>query len=115
MSEKPSEKISLESLDARIDRLDAKMDKNFAAFRKEMRAGFARSDAEFRKLGLMYEDLDGKFRLLLEGFSGLDRRMESLEKHTEERFAEVDYKFEVIFKRFDDLDALLAKRLGFAI
>jgi uncharacterized coiled-coil protein SlyX len=106
--------MTMDALEKRIDRLEYAI----ANLDTAMHAGFARTNAQIGKIGVMIEDLDAKFRLLMEGFGSLDRRVESLEVKIEERFREVDYKFEVVFERFqemdarfDELDAALAKKL----
>lgn len=92
--------ISLESVAQRINHLD----QNFDGLRMEMREGFERIGSELGKLGVKYEDIDSKFRLLLEGFGGLDKRMQAFEERTEERFEGMDYQFDVVFKLLDDVD-----------
>ncbi|MDR3549134.1 MAG: hypothetical protein P4M11_12895, partial [Candidatus Pacebacteria bacterium] len=79
MKRKPKE-VSLESVDKRIDHLDGRisaLDGKVSGFEKEMRAGFARIDSEIGKIGVMFERLETKFNLLLEGFGALDRRLEA--------------------------------------
>lgn len=94
-----SKEISLESVDKRIDHLDGK----FGTLEKEMHKGFDRVDYEIGKIGVIGERLETKFNLLMEGFGGLDRRMEAFEARTEERFTAIDYEFEVVFKQLDDI------------
>jgi tetrahydromethanopterin S-methyltransferase subunit G len=100
-----TEEISLESVDKRLDHLDGKI----GVLEKEMHEGFDRVDSEIGKIGVICERLETKFSLLMEGFGGLDRRMEAFEARTEERFTAIDYEFEVVFKRLDDIDERLAK------
>jgi hypothetical protein len=64
---------------------------------------------QIAKIGMKCEELDTKFRFLMEGFGSLDKRIEALENYTKERFDEMDYKFEVVFKKLDDMEITLNK------
>ena len=54
---------------------------------------------EARREGVLLEDLDSKLDLVLEGHSGLDKKIDNLRGEMNERFKEVDYKFEVVFEQ----------------
>jgi hypothetical protein len=100
MIKKRQEELSLETLNQKIERLAREI-------REEVLKVDERSSLDIRKLGVLYEDMDTKFRLLMEGFGAMHRRMDAIE----DRFAEIDYKFEIVFRRFDEIDAALAKKL----
>jgi len=70
-----------------------------------------RSALDIRRLGVAYEEMDTKFHLLMEGFGALHRRIDALEQCMDEKFAEIDYKFDIVFERLDKLDVALAKKL----
>jgi len=70
-----------------------------------------RSALDIRRLGVAYEEMDTKFRLLMEGFGALHRRIDELEQRMDEKFTEIDYKFDIVFERLDKIDAALAKKL----
>ena len=52
-----------------------------------------------RKEGVLMEDLDSKLDLLVEGHSVLRKEIGDLRGEMNERFQEVDYKFEVVFEQ----------------
>jgi hypothetical protein len=104
MVKKPQEELSLETLNEKMIRLDRQM-------REEVLKVDERSSLDIRKLGVAYESMDTKFRLLMEGFGALHRRIDELEQRMDEKFAEIDYKFEFVFRRLDDIDVALAKKL----
>ena len=73
-------------------------------------------------LEVILENIDGKFDLVLEGYSTLNQKIDNLAQRTDERFDLVDLKFEAVHQRMDHLenkiDAVAAdlkatdKRLG---
>ena len=104
MIKKSQEKLSLETLNEKMIRLDRQM-------REEVLKVDERSSLDIRKLGVAYESMDTKFRLLMEGFGALHRRIDELEQRMDEKFAEIDYKFDIVFERLDKIDAVLEKKL----
>ncbi len=100
MQEKKPEKITLKSLDFRLENLggelknlDAKFEKKFDVVDKRFNAIDARFnavDARFdtleesmRRMGVLMEEMNGKLSLLLEGYMGHDTRIVSLENWRE--------------------------------
>jgi hypothetical protein len=105
MIKKESEKVSLEELKDNYERLGREL-------RSEFRDLDERSSAEIRKLYIMFEETDSKFRLMMEGFGFLDRKTETLEKDAKERAGETEYTMEVIFKKFEEIDAVFKTRFA---
>jgi len=63
-----------------------------------------RHDEDVRKLGVLYEDIDSKFRLLIEGFGALDKNFESFREDVGNGFEKIDYKFAYAFEKFEVLE-----------
>ncbi len=74
-----------------------------------------RLDKNQRKLGVLYEEIDTKFRLLMEGFGALHKKFDNVEVSMNKKFEEIDYKFDYLIERFDKMDArldVIAIKLG---
>ena len=56
---------------------------------------------EKEHLGMILEDINGKFDLLLEGHEGLRSEIRELGRKTEERFDLVDFKIDTLNKKID--------------
>ncbi len=50
-----------------------------------------------RHFGVVLEHIDSKLDLVVEGHQALDKKIEDFRGKVEQRFNEVDYKFELVF------------------
>ncbi len=50
-----------------------------------------------RHFGVILEDVDSKLGFVLDGHKALDKEIGDFRKEVDERFNEVDYKFELVF------------------
>ena len=65
-----------------------------------------------RHFGIVLEDIDSKLDLLVEGHQGLDKKIEDFRKEVDERFNEVDYKFELTFDELRLIRNELKEKVG---
>ncbi len=63
-----------------------------------------------RHHGVMIEHLDTKINLLIDGYGALDKKIEDFRGEVNEKFKEIDYKFEAVF---EDVGALRKELYGF--
>ena len=66
---------------------------------------------EKEHLEIILEDMNSKFDLILEGHVGLRQAIDDLDKRTTERFDLVDFKFETLNKKIDNVDQRLSDRI----
>lgn len=59
--------------------------------------------SEERRTGVVLENIDSKLDLIVEGHRALDKKIDNLSGEMDKRFNEVDYKFGVVFERFDEV------------
>ena len=64
------------------------------------------------KKGVVLEDIDSKLDLVLEGHQVLDKKIEDFRKKVDERFNEVDYKFETVFDELHIIRNELKEKVG---
>ena len=61
-------------------------------------------------LGIMFEEMKGNFKLVLEGHAVLDNKIEALSRNTAESFNEMNIKFEFLNEKIEQntasIDAL---------
>lgn len=55
-------------------------------------------------LEVILENIDGKFDLVLEGYSTLNKKIDVLAQRTDERFDLVDLKFDAVQQWMDNLE-----------
>ncbi len=58
---------------------------------------------EPRRFGVVLENIDSKLDLVVEGHKALDKKIDSNHHEFKEFKKEVNYKFDVVFERFDDV------------
>ena len=62
-------------------------------------------------LEVILESIDSKFDLVLEGHDALRQEIRDLAEKTDERFNLVDFKFEVLNKKIDNVDERLSRKI----
>ena len=58
-----------------------------------------------RQFGVILENMDSKIDLVLEGHKALDVKIDKNHEEFREFRKEVNYKFDVVFEKFDEIDA----------
>jgi len=58
-----------------------------------------------RHFGVILEDIDSKLDLVVEGLETVDKKIDRHYGEFQEFRKEVDYKFEIVFEKFDKVDA----------
>lgn len=66
--------------------------------------GVLSSEAE-RYFGVLFEDISGKFSLLLEGFEGLDKKIDGVGTELLEFREDMSFKIKTLTERIDALEA----------
>jgi hypothetical protein len=114
-------KISLEGsikesevrLGTKIDHLDSRVSSlelnggAMATSLNELRAKLAEVDNATRKNGVLFEHVDAKFALTLEGYVSVKKQVEELEERVERGFAEVDYRFGLVSVELNTINSRL--------
>ncbi len=62
-------------------------------------------------LEILLEEMNSKFTLVLEGHSSLHQEIMNSRQDTAEKFALVDFKFEVLNNKIDDVEARLNAKI----
>jgi hypothetical protein len=62
-------------------------------------------------LGVILEDINSKFNLVLEGHEVLRSEIRELSRRTDERFDLVDLKFSALNRKIDAVDERLSKKI----
>lgn len=65
-----------------------------------------------RQFGVVLEKIDSKLDLVVDGHRALDKKIEDFRKGVDERFNEVDYKFEVVFDELRLIRNELKEKVG---
>jgi len=65
-----------------------------------------------RHFGVVLEDIDSKLNLVAEGHQGLDKRIEDFRKRVDEKFGEVNYKFEIVLDELHLIRNELKEKVG---
>ena len=54
---------------------------------------------------VILEGIDSKLDLVIGGYQGLDKKIDTVDKKVDSLREEMDYKFEIVFEKFDKIDA----------
>jgi len=92
---------SLDHIGTLITALDKKIEATSMALNERM----DRIEMTQHRLRVLLEHLETNFKLMLEGFKSHDLRMDRIEAHVDEGFAEMSHKFEILFERVDKVGA----------
>jgi len=65
-----------------------------------------------RHFGVVLEEIDSKLDLVVESNQGLDKKIRDFRKEVDERFNEVDYKFEIVFDELHLIRNELKEKVG---
>ena len=65
-----------------------------------------------QKFGVILEDINSKFDLVLEGNQVLDKKIDDFRLDVDKRFNEVDYKFGVVFDELRIIRNKLKEKVG---
>lgn len=57
-----------------------------------------------RQKGVILEDIDSKLDLVIEGHHSLDKKIDKNHQELQEFRNEVNYKFDVVFEKFDEVN-----------
>jgi len=71
--------------------------------KKKIKINKKELSAPERHFGVILEDIDSKLDLVVEGHKGLDKKIDKNYQELQEFRDEVNYKFEVVFGKFDDV------------
>ncbi len=65
-----------------------------------------------RHFGVILESMDSKLNLVVEGHQVLDKKIEDFRKETNNRFNEMDYKFDIVFDELHLIRNDLKEKVG---
>ena len=69
-------------------------------------------NSEKRRMGAVLENIDSKLDLVVEGHRASDKKIDDLKGEMNERFNEVDYKFDVVFDELHLIRNELKEKVG---
>jgi len=92
-------------------------EKNLKKILKEQREEYQihldnTADKFQRHVGVLVENFDSKFDLVLEGQRALDKKIEDFRQEVYARFEEIDYKFEIILDEIKAIHNELKEKVG---